>query len=125
MIRFIACLKQRDDVNDLQFRQFFEQAPDDTTFKNLLTLFQVDEHRISLTLKVEAQQELRERMAGEQEPFDAILELIWYLPRDLLALAQSSQGEELIQQLDTFIHQVADHKRSVGFFTPYRSQSNS
>lgn len=119
MLRFVACLKKRDDVSLYDFQRFWSLKTTSDLFDELVAAFAVSDMRIKPALQLEAQNELQQKLQGETDAFDCLVEIIWDDPSELARLYESREGEVLIDSFDRVVHDVVDRKGSTGFFTDY------
>lgn len=117
MVRFISCLRRREDISESEFRQYW----DSDQFADLVTRMArtvgAEHYQFSRTLVVEANEYVR-RMRGGADPFDGVVEY-WFSGRfaGLDELLEIPSARETFAAMNDFQSQFVDISRSCGFFT--------
>ena len=117
MVRFISCLRRREDISESEFRQYW----DSDQFADLVTRMArtvgAEHYQFSRTLVVEANEYVR-RMRGGADPFDCVVEY-WFSGRiaGLDELLEIPSARETFAAMNDFQSQFVDISRSCGFFT--------
>ncbi len=118
MIRFIHCMKARSDVSLERFREFWNSAQFNQLIAELEIIAGTRQIRRSLTLQVEANEQLRiER--GARPPFDAVLEIWFDDATGLQRLAGNEATRDLLQRMETLQADYVDFHTSTRFFTEW------
>jgi len=122
MIRFIHCMKARPGVGLERFREFWHGAE----FKQLLSELEIlagtRRIRRSLTLQVEANEQLRVER-GARPPHDAVLEIWFDDAISLQRLAGDEATRDLLQRMEALQSDYVDFQASTRFFTEWLEES--
>jgi hypothetical protein len=116
MIRFISCIKRRDDVSIEEFRHFWNSLAFDELQERVSRVLGANRFQHSLTLAVEANDLIMDER-GLAEPFDGLIEYWWEQARDVLRLAESPEGRSALQDMREYQAQFVDFAHSHAFFT--------
>lgn len=116
MVRFINCLKKRNDVSPEQFRKYWNDPRFAELMLRMQTLFKAKRATRNLTLQVQANVVVREER-GSREPYDGVIEYWWDQARDLLDIADTPEARALREEMKAYQQQFVDFKASTGFFT--------
>lgn len=117
MIRFISCLRRRPDIDESEFRQFWDSDEFADLVSRMATAVGADHYQFKRTLVVEANESIR-KMRGGADPYDGVIEY-WFTGRvaaldDLLEIPAT---REVLAGMQEFQSQFVDLSRSCGFFT--------
>ena len=93
MIRFVHCVKARDDISENDFRAAFTSEKMHQNAKRIVGYTDAVSYRISLTLKLDINVGLQEERSG-MEPFDGMIEVWWEDGGKLATLKDSPEGIE-------------------------------
>lgn len=115
MIRFIHCVKALPEISTADFRRYLLSTEYTDLMDRLTKLSQANDHKLSLTLQIEANLGLMQERGGA-EPFDAIIEIWWKSGQDLMQRTQTAQFRDLLQQMESYQRQFVDFPRSHRFF---------
>jgi len=116
MIRFISCIKRRDDVSIEEFRHFWNSLAFDELQERVSRVLGANRFQHSLTLAVEANDLIMDER-GLAEPFDGLIEYWWEQARDVLRLAESPEGRSALQDMRKYQAHFVDFAHSHAFFT--------
>lgn len=116
MIRYINCFRKRKDLNQEEFRKYWQSDEFSELINEVVELTGVIRHTKSLVLKVETSEQLISDR-GLSEPFDGILEYWWDNARDLKAMYATDHAKALIKKTQKFQSQFVDFPSSSAFFT--------
>jgi hypothetical protein len=117
MIRFINCLKRRQDVSAEQFRKHWTDPKFTDLVNRMQAMFKAKRAARNLTLDVQANMLVRQRRGGGREPYDGVIEYWWDRASDLLEIAESAEAGALFEEMKTFQQRFVDFEASTGFFT--------
>jgi len=115
----MICYKKLIEVSDYDFRNTLNNASTHQLIKELANTFKMTEYRLQMAMHIEAQTILRERMKGEKQPYDAVLELIWKNPEGLMDIYETEDAQKIMDNMNNRFHTVIDRETSIGFFTDY------
>lgn len=117
MIRFINCLRRREDISEAEFRQHWDSEEFAELVVAMARAVGAEHYQVKRTLIVEANETIR-RMRGGADPFDGIIEY-WFSGRvaGLDELLQFPASRELLAKMTEYQSRFADLTRSCGFFT--------
>jgi hypothetical protein len=119
MIRYIHCIKRRDDISIEAFRRFWSGAEFNGLLERMLAHFLTAEVRRNLTLDIDLNKTMAdERGAGS--PFDAVLEIIWESGDGLLDVAADPEYQRLNEEMERLQAPFVDFRESRRFFTEYQ-----
>jgi hypothetical protein len=116
MIRFISCIKRRDDISLEEFRRHWESGTFGEIQGRMAAALGASRYARSVTLVVEANRLILEER-GLAEPFDGIIEYWWDSARDVMRLAESPEGQSARNAMLEFQRQFVDFTQSRAFFT--------
>lgn len=91
MIRFINCVKRRDDVDIGEFRRYWRDPRFEVLQGRLARALGACRYQRSLTLVVEANESIRAQR-GLAEPFDGTIEYWWEQARDVMRRSETEEG---------------------------------
>lgn len=118
MIRFVHCVKRRDEVSELEFRRFWNGAEYLALIEEMRAILKPVRLQRSLVLSVHANEELmRERQGAE--PFDAMLELWFDNAREFVHLRESPGYPAFNDRMEKLLEGFVDFSRSARFFTEW------
>ena len=115
MIRYIHCLRKRQDISDEEFRRFWKDKRFDDLIRRVVKLSGADRHAKNLGLRVAATMRIIHDR-GESEPYDGVLEYWWRDARDLMAIYESPAAQALLREILAYEKQFIDIHNSTGFF---------
>ena len=115
MIRFIHCVKSRSELTPTEFRRFFQSDELATLTKNMATLTNAVDYKLSLKLEIQINLDLMQSREGA-EPFDALIEVCWENGKELVERMSSSDFQALMDQMEQYQRQFVDFSRSSRFF---------
>ncbi|MEJ2575485.1 MAG: hypothetical protein P8106_02065 [Gammaproteobacteria bacterium] len=116
MIRFVHCVRRREDVSLEDFRLFWKGQELNRLLEELALNTGAVRWSTSLTLNIEANLQLMAER-DSTEPFDAMVEIWWERARGLYELMQQPEFEELRAAIETCQQPYVDFRRSRRFFT--------
>lgn len=118
MIRFIHCVKKRDDVSIEDFRKFWDSPEFNNLTDRMLDLTLTADIKKNLTLDIDINTSLQlERHA--KQPFDGVFEIIWQSGQDMSALESNPDFNELYAEMEDLQSQFVDFHESRRFITEY------
>ena len=124
MIRFINCVRKRDDISMDEFRRYWNSPEFEQLFEEIFMIVQPQGFTKNLTLQVSANEELREERGGG-EPFDGTIEFWWDNAADLLEKYYSPKAEASRNKMLEFQEQFIDMEKGHVFFTEYDTKKLS
>ena len=116
MIRFINCIKRRDNVSVEEFRRCWRDPVFPELQKELAKALGANRYHRALTLVVEANTLFQEER-GLAEPGDGILEYWWVNARDLVNLIESPEGPAARHAMTEYQRHFVDFAATRAFFT--------
>ncbi len=119
MIRFINCVRRREDISADEFRRFWNSPEFEYLFERLFLIVQPHRFAKNLTLQIDANEQIRQERGGG-EPFDGTIEYWWHDASELLQKYYSSKANEIREEMLAYQRQFIDHANSRGFFTEYQ-----
>lgn len=118
MIRFVHCIKRRQEISISEFRRFWNSEELKDLTLRLFDLLQPVRKHYALVLAVEANQDLmRER--GGAEPFDAMMEFWFENAQRFEQLSTDSEYLRLRAAMESLLAPYVDFSRSARFFTEW------
>ncbi len=118
MIRFVHCMKRRSDVDQAEFRQFWNSAEFDALNRRLLAIVQPIQARRTLVLDIDENRKMMHERGGA-EPFDGIIELWFDNGRDLARFNADAEYLALMAEMEALQSRFVDFSRSARFFTEW------
>lgn len=116
MIRFVHCMKRRDEVSELEFRRFWNGAEFASLIDEMQALLKPVRVQRTLVLAVAANEELmRERQGAE--PFDAMLEFWFESAKAFQGRRDDPAYLDLAARTEQLQSGFVDFSRSARFFT--------
>ncbi len=116
MIRFINCIKKRDDISLEKFRDYWNSPEFEELLQRVIDITRAQHFTKNLTLDVEANVMIQEERGGG-EPFDGIIEYWWEKGSELMDLYNTEQAKQVRQEMLDYQVQFIDLKASSAFFT--------
>lgn len=124
MIRFINCVRRRDDISIEEFRRYWNSPEFEYFFEQLFLIVQPRRFAKNLSLQVSANEQIRQER-GSGEPFDGTLEYWWNNAAELLDKYDAPAAQKLRQEILEYQRQFIDIKRCHAFFTEYEQKEFS
>ncbi len=124
MIRFINCVRRREDISIEDFRRYWNSPEFDYLFERLFQIVQPRRFAKNLTLQVSANEQIRQER-GSGEPFDGTFEYWWDDAAELLAKYDSPAAQKLRQEMLEYQKQFVDIQKCHGFFTEFEEKEFS
>ncbi|MBP8902344.1 MAG: EthD domain-containing protein [Thiobacillaceae bacterium] len=118
MIRFVHCMMRRSDVDETEFRRFWNSPEFDALNQRLATLIEPIQARRTLVLNIDENQKLMHERGGAA-PFDAMLELWFDNGRALQRFNADPGYQALMAEMEALQARFVDFSRSVRFFTEW------
>ena len=116
MVRFIHCIKKREDISQAEFRDYWNSEGFDELIGRTVSVTGAVRNSKSLTLQVEANLILR-NARGTAEPFDGIIEYFWDNAAALMDIYATEEVQAILQEMTEYQARFVDAARSTGFFT--------
>ena len=118
MIRFINCVRRREDISADDFRRYWNSPEFEQLFQRFFMIVQPQGFAKNLTLQVSANEQIRQER-GSSEPFDGTIEFWWDNAADLLEKYDAPEAQEIRKEMLGFQQQFIDIQRCHAFFTEY------
>ena len=118
MIRFINCVRRRQDLSGEEFRRYWNGEEFRGLFERVVALVQPRRYALNLTLQVSLSEQLREER-GTGEPFDGTIELWWNNAAEFIEKFESTAAITLRREMLDFQKQFMDLPNCMVFFTEY------
>lgn len=116
MIRLVYCVSRREDISPEDFRRYWQ----DEQYASLLTeftkLYRASRYDQNLTLNIQMNVQIMERQ-GTGSPHDGVLEIWWNSAKELTAINESTEAEELKRKIRQYEEHFIDRSLSKIFFT--------
>ncbi len=116
MIRFINCIKKRDDISIEDFRIYWHSQEFENLLQRVIDITKANHFAKNLTLDVDANVMIQEDRGGG-EPFDGIIEYWWDKGSELMNLYNTDEAKQVRQQMIEYQRQFIDLAASSAFFT--------
>lgn len=118
MIRFIHCVKRKDDISIEEFRRFWNSAEFNDLIDRMLGHALTAGVKKNLTFDIDVNKALQAER-GAKQPFDAVFEVLWQSGGDLPALLDNEEFQALMQDMEAIQRRFVDFHESRRFFTEY------
>ncbi len=122
MIRFVHCVKRKQEMEVGEFRHFWHSAEFQSLLDRMVLLSGAHRLEKNLTLVVEANIMMQQER-GSGDPFDGLIELWVDSARDLNAALESEEFNELLVEMDEYQREFIDFTESRRFFTEYNTET--
>ncbi len=116
MIRFINCIKKRDDISIENFRNYWQSQEFEDLLHRVIDITKAQHFTKNLTLDVEANVMIQAERGGG-EPFDGIIEYWWDKGSELMDLYATDEAKKVRKEMMDYQHQFIDLAASSAFFT--------
>jgi hypothetical protein len=116
VIRFINCIKKRDDLSVENFRNYWHSQEFEDLLQRVIDITKAKYFTKNLTLDVEANVMIQEER-GVGEPFDGIIEYWWDKGSELMEAYDTDEAKQVRQQMIDYQRQFIDLAASSAFFT--------
>ena len=118
MIRYINCVRKREDISQDEFRRYWNSLEFQQLFEQLFLIVKPKGFAKNLTLQVSANEQIREHR-GSSEPFDATIEYWWDNAAELMENWDTPEAYDFYNQMLEFQKQFIDIENCHAFFTEY------
>jgi len=118
MIRFINCVRRRQDVSIEDFRRHWNSPEIEKLYEQLIAVVQPLKFSRNLTLQISANELIREER-GSGEPFDGTIEFWWPDAGDLLKKYDSAEAVKIRENMLDYQERFIDMGGCRAFFTEY------
>jgi hypothetical protein len=117
MVRFISCLRRREDISEVDFRRYWDADEFADLVTRMARAVGAEHYQFKRTLIVEANENIQ-RMRGGAAPFDGVIEY-WFSGRiaKLDELLEIPSTRQVLSDMNEYQAQFVDISRSCGFFT--------
>jgi hypothetical protein len=116
MIRFINCVRKKEDISHQEFRTYCNDPKFRALFDKLISQVKPKRFERKLTLQVEMNLRIMEERGGT-EPFDGIIEWWWDNASELSSTLEKPETKAALEEMKLFQNQFMDFERSSAFFT--------
>lgn len=116
MVRLMYCVTRRRDISPEDFRRYWQDEKYASLLSTFTKIYCASHYDQNLTLNIPMNAQIMERQ-GTGNPHDGIIEIWWYSAKELTAINESREAEELKQQIRKYEEQFIDRSRSKIFFT--------
>lgn len=116
MIRFINCIRKRDDISEQEFRAFWNSEKFDSLRNQVVDISGGIKSSKSLTLKIGATVIVR-KDRGTGEPFDGTFEYFWNDAASLMDIYDTGDAMAVMREMNAYLEQFIDMSNSIAFFT--------
>ena len=118
MIRYINCVRKREDISQDEFRRYWNSPEFQQLFEKMFLVVKPKGFAKNLTLQVSANEDLRQ-YRGSAEPFDATIEYWWDNASELMENWDTPQAIDFYNQMLEFQKQFIDIEKCHAFFSEY------
>ncbi len=119
MIRFINCIRRREDLSIDEFRNYWHNREFEDLLQRVIDITKPTRVARNLTLDVDANVMIQEDRGGG-EPFDGVIEYWWDRGSELIELYNSEEARLVRQQMIEYQRQFIDLNASSAFFTEFQ-----
>ena len=119
MIRFINCIKKRDDISVEEFLSYWNSQDFEELLQRAVDITKPKRLTRNLTLDIDANIMMKEER-GNREPFNGIIEFFWDNGSDLLDLYATDAAKRVRQEMLDYQSRFIDLAGSSAFFTEYQ-----
>jgi|GEM_PF-700935 len=123
MIRFIHCMKRRPELTAAEFREYWNSPEFADLVNRSADVFGAKKVTRNLTYQIELTTILMTERGGNEEPYDAIMEMWWESPAELETLRNTGEAEQALKEMAAFQQKFVDFSRSQRFLTEWTSDA--
>jgi len=116
LIRFINCIKRRDDISQQEFRNYWNSEEFEELRYKVVAISGAKKSSKSLTLQVEANVLLMQDR-GTAEPYDGTFEYFWDNAASLMDVYDTGDAIAAMREMNGYLEQFVDMSKSSAFFT--------
>lgn len=116
MVRLVYCVTGRQDISPEEFRQYWQDEKYTSLLTQIVKLYRASRHDQNLTLNINMNAQIMERQ-GTGKPHDGVIEIWWGSAKEMTAINESPEAEELKRKLREYEEQFIDRSLSKIFFT--------
>jgi len=116
MIRFINCIRRRQDISAEEFRRYWNSPELESLYQRMNAIVQPLRFSRNLTLQIGANELIREER-GSGEPFDGTVEFWWQNAGDLLQKYNSAEAVRIRENMLDYQERFIDMAGCRAFFT--------
>ena len=116
LIRFINCVKKREDISTEDFRSFWLNDEFENLVREMANSTKAIRYVKNLTLTVDANVRVMEDR-GSGEPFDGVIEYWWSNARDLMDIYETPEFKQVAGRMLAYQRDFIDIEKSSAFFT--------
>jgi hypothetical protein len=111
-------VSRREDISIEEFRRFWKDERYAALFKEYNKVYKTTGMKKNLVLKVPMNALILERQ-GTRKPYDGVIELWWDSARELVAVNETPEADDMRRRIGEYEEQFIDKTRSTIFFTEY------
>ena len=119
MVRFINCIKKRDNISIEEFLNYWHSQEFEELLQRAVDITKPKRLARNLTLDIDANLMMKEER-GNREPFDGIIEFLWDDGSELLDLYATDAAKRVREEMLDYQNQFIDLAGSSAFFTEYQ-----
>jgi hypothetical protein len=116
MVRFINCVRRREDVSPAEFRKFWQDDQFTELVERTAAIYKAEKWSKNLTLVIEANARILE-LRDSNPPYDGVIEYYWKTGRDIMNIFDSEEAIALNKEMTEFQSQFVNFNNSTLFFT--------
>jgi hypothetical protein len=121
MIRYINCVRRRQDISVEEFRRYWNSPEFEALFRRVCEIVQPLRFAKNLTLQVAANAKIQDER-GLGDPFDATVEMWWQNAGELLDKFESPEALDIRQEMLDYQEQFIDIQGCRAFFSDYETR---
>ena len=121
MIRFINCVRRREDISVDEFRRYWDSPEFEQLFQRLFMIVQPRGFAKNLTLQFSANEQIRQER-GSGEPFDGTIEFWWENAAELLEKYDAPEAQVIRREMLEYQQQFIDIPNCRAFFTEHETK---
>ena len=116
MIRYIFCMKRKENISHADFRRQWHSAECDQIFERMKSFYGDIQISRSNTLQIDVNDWIQ-NLRNTQDPFDGIMEYSFKSGTDFIGKAKSPEAIALLAEMTEFLAGFVDFSKSSSFFT--------
>ncbi|MFQ5684945.1 MAG: EthD domain-containing protein [Candidatus Binatia bacterium] len=116
MVRLMYCVNRREDISPEEFRRYWQDEKYASLLGKFTTIYRAARFDRNLTLNIQMNVQIMERQETGT-PFDGIIEIWWDSAKELIAVNESPEAEELKRKIREYEGQFINRSLSKIFFT--------
>lgn len=116
MVRLMYCVNRREDISPEDFRRYWQDEIYASLLSKFIKMYPAARYDRNLTLNIQMNAQIMERQ-GTGTPFDGIIEMWWDSAKELTAVNESPEAEELKRKIQEYEGQFINRSISKIFFS--------